>query len=60
MNDEMKFIPQMEPWFDVEEKDALSEYMGSGGWVTEFKKTKEFSNPIVMEQTEFENSLCFL
>ena len=42
----MKFIPQMEPWFDIEEGNALSEYMASGGWVTEFKKTVEFEKCI--------------
>ena len=35
-------IPQMEPWFGFEEQKALHDYMGQGGWVTEFKKTKEF------------------
>lgn len=42
----MEFIPQMEPWFDEKEALALSEYMLSGGWVTEFKKTKEFEEMI--------------
>jgi len=35
-------IPQMEPWIAQEERDALAEYMNSGGWITEFKRTKEF------------------
>ena len=39
-------IPQMEPWFDEKEARALHEYMLSGGWVTEFKKTKEFEDLI--------------
>jgi perosamine synthetase len=41
-----KFIPQMEPWFDYNEADALFSYMKSGGWVTEYKKTREFENEI--------------
>ena len=36
----------MEPWFDHQEQDALSKYMGEGGWVTEFKKTFEFQDLI--------------
>lgn len=38
----MDFIPQMEPWFDENEARAVYEYMRSGGWVTEFRKTREF------------------
>jgi len=38
----MDFITQMEPSFDDREREALNEYMLSGGWVTEFKKTREF------------------
>ena len=41
-----KFIPQMEPCFGKEEWIALDEYMKAGGWVTEFKKTREFENII--------------
>jgi perosamine synthetase len=41
-----EFIPQMEPWFGVEEKEAINKYMDQGGWVTEFKKTQEFENLI--------------
>lgn len=41
-----KFIPQMEPWFGDEEREALNDYMLSGGWVTEFQKTAEFENSI--------------
>jgi len=40
------FINQMEPTFDEKERDALYEYMNSGGWVTEFKKTREFEKMI--------------
>ena len=41
-----KFILQMEPSFGKEERIALNEYMKAGGWVTEFKKTREFENII--------------
>jgi perosamine synthetase len=40
------FIPQMEPWFGIEEKVAMSEYMEEGGWLTEFKRTAEFEQRI--------------
>ena len=36
----MKFINQMEPYFDDKEKNALMEYISSGGWGTEFKQTR--------------------
>ncbi len=36
----------MEPWFDEKEADALLAYMKSGGWVTEFEKTREFERAI--------------
>lgn len=42
----MNFINQMEPWFDDNEAERLYEYMKSGGWVTEFKKTREFEEMI--------------
>lgn len=45
-NKENSFIPQMEPWFGQEEKDALARYMDAGGWLTEFKNTKEFEDQI--------------
>ena len=41
-----KFIPQMEPWFGIEETNALTEYMSGGGWVTEFKQTEQFETLI--------------
>ncbi len=44
----LKFIPQMEPWFDDNEKEALSKYMEEGGWLTEFKKTDEFEKLIAV------------
>ncbi len=42
----MKKINQMEPWIGEEEKKAMTEYLDSGGWLTEFKKTKEFEQMI--------------
>ncbi len=42
----MGFIPQIEPLFDGGESEALALYMKSGGWVTEFKKTREFEELI--------------
>lgn len=36
----------MEPWFGDEERIALNEYMMSGGWITEFQKTREFEQMI--------------
>lgn len=39
-------IPQMEPWFDQSEARAVYEYMMSGGWVTEYSKTREFEASI--------------
>jgi perosamine synthetase len=41
-----KFINQMEPWIDSNEVKHMSEYLSSGGWLTEFKKTKEFEDMI--------------
>lgn len=42
----MDFIPQMEPWFDHHEEEALIQYMRAGGWVTEFKETRKFEKLI--------------
>lgn len=39
-------INQMEPWIGEEEKCAMIEYLNSGGWLTEFKKTREFEQMI--------------
>jgi perosamine synthetase len=36
----------MEPRFGEEEANAVCEYMRSGGWVTEFDKTREFETMI--------------
>lgn len=38
----MKFINQIEPVFGPEEIEAVNKYMQSGGWITEYKKTREF------------------
>ncbi|HUP04557.1 MAG TPA: DegT/DnrJ/EryC1/StrS family aminotransferase [Bryobacteraceae bacterium] len=39
-------ILQMAPWFGEEERAAVAEYMESGGWFTEFSKTREFEQAI--------------
>jgi perosamine synthetase len=40
------FIPQMEPWFGVEEKEEINKYLDEGGWMTEFKRTAQFEKQI--------------
>lgn len=40
------FIHQMEPWFDEREANAVRDYLLSGGWVTEFRKTRDFEQAI--------------
>lgn len=42
----MKQINQMEPWIGEEEKRAMMKYLDSGGWFTEFRKTREFEQMI--------------
>lgn len=42
----MAFINQIEPWIDENEVDHMTEYLRSGGWLTEFKKTAEFEQMI--------------
>jgi len=42
----MKKINQIEPWIGEEEKRAVAEYLDSGAWLTEFKKTREFERMI--------------
>jgi perosamine synthetase len=42
----MDNIPQMEPCFGSEEKEALIQYMDEGGWLTEFRQTEKFENRI--------------
>ena len=39
-------INQYEPKYGEEEKKAVFDYLSSGGWLTEFKKTKEFEKMI--------------
>lgn len=36
----------MEPSYDSAEINAVNDYMNSGGWLTEFKKTRDFENNI--------------
>lgn len=47
----MQFINQMEPLIENEEINAVNEYMTSGGWLTEFQKTKQFAQ-MIGEYTE--------
>ncbi|AGK60075.1 putative pyridoxal phosphate-dependent enzyme apparently involved in regulation of cell wall biogenesis [Archaeoglobus sulfaticallidus PM70-1] len=42
----MEFIPQVEPYISKGEIKAVVEYLKSGGWLTEFKKTEEFEERI--------------
>jgi len=42
----MDFINQIEPWIDENEVIHMTEYLQSGGWLTEFKKTAEFEQMI--------------
>ena len=42
----MDFINQMEPSIDEEEQAAVGRYMQSGGWLMEYKKTREFERMI--------------
>ena len=42
----MDFINQMQPTYGNEEKEAVVEYLNSGGWIMEFKKTREFEKMI--------------
>ncbi len=42
----MDFINQMEPCFDEHEREALNQYLLSGGWGTEFKQTRVFEDMI--------------
>lgn len=39
-------IPQMIPFFDKAETRAVTEYMESGGFITEYRKTEEFEKMI--------------
>ena len=42
----MQFIHQVAPSLDEHEVDAVSGYLRSGGWLTEFEKTAEFEDLI--------------
>ncbi len=50
-------IHQMAPWIGVEERTAVDQYLASGGWLTEFKKTEEFAQ-LVAEYVGSEH--CFI
>ncbi len=39
-------IPQFEPLYGDEEKQAMKEYLDSDGWLTEFRKTRELEDEI--------------
>jgi perosamine synthetase len=43
---DLRKINQMEPWIGDEEKNAVTQYLNSGGWLTEFKHTREFEQMI--------------
>lgn len=42
----MKYIHQIEPRIDENEVQAMTDYLGSGGWLTEYEKTAEFERMI--------------
>ena len=42
----MDFIHQVEPYITDLEAKALTSYLQSGGWLTEFKKTEEFEKSL--------------
>lgn len=42
----MKFINQVEPYITENEIRAVTEYLHSGGWLTEFERTEEFERII--------------
>jgi len=39
-------IRQSEPYFDVNETEAIMQYLTSGGWLTEYRKTQELEGII--------------
>ena len=39
-------IPQMEPLIGEAERKAVNDYMKSGGFLTEYKKTEEFEKQL--------------
>jgi perosamine synthetase len=40
------YIHQMAPWVGEEERQAVSDYLDSGGWLTEFTQTRSFERAI--------------
>jgi len=40
------FISQVEPYITDNERKAVAAYLGSGGWLTEHEKTREFERKI--------------
>jgi len=44
--EKVKFINQVEPYITENEVRAVTEYLRSGGWLTEFRKTEEFERMI--------------
>ena len=53
---ELITIPQMIPYFDELELITVSEYMKSGGYLTEFKQTEEFER-LICEFTGAKNAI---
>jgi len=41
-----EYIAQMQPWIGEEEKKAVVDYLDSGGWLTEFARTRELEQAI--------------
>ena len=41
-----KFLPQVEPYIPQDAGEKISSYLQSGGWITEFQKTREFEEQI--------------
>jgi perosamine synthetase len=39
-------IPQMEPWIDKSEVNAMTKYLESGGWLTEFTETAKLEQAL--------------
>ena len=54
------FIPQMEPWFDIEERQAMNSYLSEGGWITEFRKTQEFEDSFKLAKKRILKEQSFL
>ena len=40
------YVVQMQPWLGEEEKKAVVDYLDSGGWLTEFRRTREFEQAL--------------